>query len=230
MSKRSLAPLAFGPIVLFLVAMALVSAFVTHPPILGWVGLGLLAVVLLAAAAAFFTAFSRMRTNAPRLHPHESDVHRLLVVTDADVDPIELTSAVRLRVLGRHAEVRVVAPVMPSSALHFLAEDEDTETGAARQRLRRTLRSLAEAGIHAQGVVGTDDPLQAAGDELASFRADEILFVAMLPSRRTWLDRDVELQARDRFGIPASTVFAKAPGQQPQTGATADNRAGARAR
>ena len=230
MSKRSLAPLAFGPIVLFLVAMALVSVFVTHPPILGWVGLSLLAVVLLAVAAAFVTAFSRMRTNAPRLHPHEGAVHRLLVVTDADVEPVELASAVRLRVLGRPAEVHVVAPMMPSSALHFLAGDEDTEMVAAQHRVEQALQTLTAAGIPAQGVVGTDDPLQAVGDALASFQADEILFVAVLPSRRTWLDRDAELEARDRFGIPASTVFAKAPRHRPRTGAVAHNQAEARAR
>ena len=85
MTRRSLAPLLFGPISLFLAAMVLIAALVTHPPVLGWVGLGLLAAALVTAAGVLFTVAVRGRSNAPRLHPREGPVHRLLVVLDTDL-------------------------------------------------------------------------------------------------------------------------------------------------
>jgi len=211
MRNQRLVTLALAPVILFLLVLALVAAFVTHPPVLGWVGLCILACGLLAAATAILVLLARMRTNAPRLHPGESDLHRLLVVTDADVEPAELSQAVRLRTLGRQTEVRVVAPVIADSVLHFLSEDEDAERDAARHRLSETLSSLAGVGIHAEGAVGTDDPLQAIGDAAADFRADEILLVALLPSARGWLDREAEEKIRDTFGVPVSTVFGRQP-------------------
>ena len=78
------------------------------------------------------------------------------------------------------------------------------------------MAALAEAGIPAQGAIGTDDPLQATGDVLHDFPADEILLVGPLPSQRQWLDRDFERRARDLFGVPVSTVFG-APGKLPMT-------------
>ncbi len=208
MRNRSFAPLVFGPVLLFIGALALVAAFVTHPPTLGWVGLGLLAAALLGAGAVIFAGLLRTRTNAQRLHPHEAEVHRLLVVMDTDVEPEQLCLAVLLHALARRIEVRVVAPVM-ATPLHFLAGDEELDRREATHRLEAALRALDDVGIHAQGAVGTDDPLQAVGDVLPEFPADEIMLVAALPSRRTWEDRDAERQLRDLFGVPVSTSYGR---------------------
>jgi hypothetical protein len=215
MSKQHLASLVFLPIGLYVALMLGLAAFVVHPPLLGWIGLALAAAIVLLAGALAVAFFSRMRTNADRLHPRAGAVYRLLVVTDVEVEPAEICSSVGLRTVGRRAEVRVIAPVI-ASALHFVSDDEEGESLDAAERLQATLAALANAGIPARGAIGTDDPLQAAGDVLHDFSANEILLVGPLPSQRQWLDRDFEQRARDLFGVPVSTVFG-APERLPMT-------------
>jgi hypothetical protein len=209
MTRRTLALIVYTTIGAYLAVLLGLALFVTTPPALGWVGLGVLTAIVLLAGTLVVVFFPRARTNADRIHPHEGGLYRLLVVTDAEVEPAELRSAVKLRVLGRRSEVRVVAPVVTPSALHFLADDEEGEHAAADDRLAATLHILESAGIEADGIVGTDDPLQAVGDALVAFPADEILLVASLPTTRTWLERDFEKQARDVFGVPVSTVYGE---------------------
>ena len=177
--------------------------------------------MILALGVLAVTLVPRMGINVARLHPQGGDIFRLLVVVDADVEPAELRSAARLRKIGRRTEVRVVAPVV-ASTLHFLAADEGHEQAEAERRLQTTLRVLAAAGIEAEGVVGTDDPLQAVGDVLPQFAADEILFVGSLPGSRDWSERHFEARARDLFGVPVSTVYGTtAPAGPPVVGAAA---------
>jgi len=200
------ARIVFLPILLYVALMFGLALFVAHPPLLGWVGLAVVAVVALLAGALALAFFSRMRTNADRLHPHTGPLFRLLVVSDVDAEPAELRSAVGLRTIGRRVEVRVVAPVL-ASPLHFFSADEDGERSDAARRLRSTVAALANAGIPARGLIGADDPLQAVDDALRGFPADEILLVSRLQSARSWLDRDFERRARDLFGVPVSTLF-----------------------
>lgn len=211
MKRHTLALAIFVPVGVYLVAMLALAIFVLKPPALGWIGLGGLSAFLLLAGGAGLWLFPRMRTNAVRLHPHPADeaLYRLLVVLEVDVEAAELCSAVRLRLIGRDADVRVVAPVVVSP-LHFVADDEGREDSEAHRRLRNALRALAEAGIRAQGTIGADDPLEAAGDELPGFPADEILLVGALESSRGWLDEGFESRARDLFGVPVATVFGRA--------------------
>ncbi len=210
MGKRSLALLVFVPIGVYLLTMILIAALVTHPPALGWVGLGAASAIGLLAGAAALRLFARTRTNSVRTHPHPGPLYRLLVVADTDVEPAELVSAVRLRLLERDAEVHLVAPVVPS-AFHFFTDDEEHERAATNRRLEKAQRALAAAGIEARGMLGTDDPLQATADALAGFRADEILLVGTLEPARSWLDDDFEARARDLFDIPVATVYGRAP-------------------
>ena len=46
-------------------------------------------------------------------------------------------------------------------------------------------------------MLGGDDPLQAIGDALAGFPANEILVVAALDRRRSGLEHDLERNVRD---------------------------------
>lgn len=208
MSRRSIAPLVFLTVTAYSALMLGLALFVLHPPALGWVGLGLAAVAGWLGGALVVWLFAGTRTSSVRLHPRPGDVYRLVIVADVDVEAVELVSAVRLRVLGRAAEVRVVAPVI-TTPLHFLTAAEEPEREEARRRLQTTLRQLRDAGIRAEGGVGVDDPLQALGDVLGDFPADEILLVGSLPAEREWLDRSFERQARDIFGVPVATVFGR---------------------
>jgi hypothetical protein len=210
MAKRSLTFLLFAPVVVYLVAMVAVAAFVTRPPALGWAGLAVASVVALLGATIALQLFTRNRANVVRPHPRSGSVHRLLVVADVDVEPAELRLATELRLVGRKSQVKLVAPVLPSAA-HFIANDEERERAEAHLRLQRALRALAAGGIEAQGAVGGDDPLQAVGDALADFPADEILLVGTVASRRSWLDEGFERRARDLYDLPVSTVFGPAP-------------------
>jgi hypothetical protein len=195
-----------APIVIYLALMLLLAVFYLHPPTLGWVGLGVLSALALTAGAVAVHLVSGMGTNTVRLHPHAGPLFRLLVVIDVDVEPSELCAAARLRVIGRRSEVRVLAPLAPTP-VHFLAADEESERREAKRRLQEALTALLGANIHAEGFIGTDDPLQAAGDVLADFPADEILFVGSLPAARDWREHDFERRARDVLGVPVSTVF-----------------------
>ena len=189
--------------------MLLIAAFVAHPSTLGWIGLAVASALALAIGVGVTMLFPRLRAAAEWQHPHPTPAYRLLVVLDVEPDADELCSAVGLRLLGRRGEVRVTAPVL-ATPLHYLTTAEDNEALAARARLRSAVEALAEIGVHAEGIVGPDDPLQAVGDALAGFHADEILLVAPLSTSRGWLDARFERQARDLYDIPVSTVFASA--------------------
>jgi hypothetical protein len=210
MERHTLASIVFASIAAFLGILLALAVFVTHPPTLGWIGLGVVAVLAVLVGAVVVAFFPRSRVSARRMHPHADGLYRLLVVADADVEPNELSSAVKLRLIGRQTEVLVVAPVLTPSPLHFLTDDEAIEHDQADERLGTVLRRLADAGVRAQGVLGTDDPLQAAGDALVDFDADEILLVAPVAMARSWQERDFEKQARDIFGVPVSTVYGSA--------------------
>ena len=165
-------------------------------------------VALVTGLAALTVLLSRLRINPVRRHPHNGRLHRLLIVLDTDVDASELAEAVAVRAIARRLVVRLVAPTLPST-LHLLYDDDAAEHEGARLRLRTAKRALAEIGIRAEGRVGAADPLQAAADAVAAWPADEILFVAPLPSRRRSLERELELKARDLLGLPVGTVYAR---------------------
>lgn len=138
------------PVGLYIALMLVLAALVVHPPLLGWIGLGLAASLAFLVTALAVAFFSRMRTNADRLHPRAESVHRILVVMDADIEAAELASAVRLRAIGRRVEIRVVAPVIVS-ALHFASVAEEAERAEAERRLQLGLTALETAGILASG-------------------------------------------------------------------------------
>jgi hypothetical protein len=199
--------LILAPVAAYLATLLLIAAFVVKPSPLGWVGLGVASAIALLIAGLAVTLFPRARAHGVRLHPRADDTVRLLVVADAHCEGRRLSEAVRRRLSGRTADVLVVAPVLVSP-LHFLTEDEQREAEDARVRLTIALQALEAHGIEARGVVGTDDPLQAIADALAGFPANEIL-LAVSPEHRFWLERDIERQVRDLYGVHVSTVIAE---------------------
>jgi hypothetical protein len=199
--------IALAPVALYLVVLVVIALLV-RPPLLGWIGFGIVAIASLSIAALATHLWPRSRVNTDRLHPHSSAVFRLLVVVEADLEPHELARAVAARTGTRPAEVRVVAPAS-GSPLHLVTSDTDDDGAAAATRLSRTLRALDVPGRHLAGTVGAPDPLEATGDELARFAADEILFVGREPARRRLLDEDFERRARDLFGVHCSTLYGR---------------------
>lgn len=194
-----------GPILLFLALLFVVALFVVQPPPLAWIGLGVVAVIALGIAATASALYSRSRTNGPRLHPHAGDRYRLLVLADTHCDVTIVCDGVKRAVRDRAAEVLIVAPVLPSP-LHFLTNAEESEIEDARVRLMEALQASARVGVEARGMLGGDDPLQAIGDALGNFHANEILLVVPEHDSRSWLEDGLERKARDTYGVPVSSV------------------------
>ena len=184
--------LAIGlPVAAYLALLALVAALYVQPPLVGWIGLAVVAVVGLALGAGGLVLFPRMRANVAAAVAPAPD--RLLVLADARCTGERLCDTVAARLAGRTPEVLVVAPVL-AGPLHYLADDEGAEGDEAQARLDAVLAGLRARGLHAEGRVGVDDPLQSLGDALASFPAGEALVVTSTGGH--WLEDELFERAR----------------------------------
>lgn len=190
-SRRTAALVIALPVLAYVTLLALVAGFVTHPPLIGWLGLAVVAAFGAAVAAGFSVLFPRMRANVEPAEAPERE--RLLVLADASCPGERLCDTVAARLAGRDADVLVVAPVL-ASPLHYLATDEDAETREARARLAAVLTGLRRRGLRAQGLLGSDDPLQSLGDALAGFPAGEALVVTSPAGH--WLEPGLFERAR----------------------------------
>lgn len=179
------------PVLVYVAILAAVAGLVTHPPLVGWIGLAVVGAFGSVLAVGFSLLFPRMRANVePAAAP---DRERLLVLADARCPGDRICDTVAARMAGRDAEVLVVAPVL-ASPLHYLAGDEDAETREAQARLDVVLSGLRRRGLHVQGRLGSDDPLQSLGDALAGFPAGEALLVTSPAGH--WLEPGLFERAR----------------------------------
>jgi hypothetical protein len=104
------------------------------------------------------------------------------------------------------AELRVVAPILPSRA-HYITSDIDRDVAAARLRLDATLAWAHAQGFDAAGRVGDDTPpATAIEDELRRFPADELIISTHPKGRSNWLELGVVEQSRDELDIPVTHV------------------------
>lgn len=191
MRAQRLVLLAAAPVAAYLVTMTLVAALWLRPPLLGWIGLGVVAAIATLVGAAAVVLFPRMRTNVdPVAAP---DPKRLLVLADAGCSGDRLCGTVAARLAGADPDVLVVAPVLAEPA-HYLAGDEARERWEAASRLAAVVAGLRAQGLRAEGRVGDDDPLQALGDALAVFPAGEALVVTSPEGR--WLEDGLVERAR----------------------------------
>jgi hypothetical protein len=131
---------------------------------------------------------------------------RILVVANETVVGAVLHDAVRARA-GKdgQAEVLVVAPALNSRLRHWIS-DVDAARRGAEARLQLTIDRLSGVGIEARGLVGDADPLQAIGDALKLFEADEIIVATHPEGRSHWLERDLVGRARARYSQPIRHV------------------------
>ena len=92
------------------------------------------------------------------------------------------------------SQVLVVAPALNSRLKRWLS-DEDAARRLAAERAGATVARLECRGIHAEGLVGDGDPLQAIADVLPLFPADGIVIAGDLAD-------DLLTRASARFGLP----------------------------
>jgi len=206
MRRRPQLTFVIVPVVVYLAVLFLLALLVVKPPPLGWLGFAVAGTVGLAVATFAALLFRRAGVNADPAPKAHDGVHRLLLLADADPF-VELSEELRSHLRRGPTRVRVVSPVL-ASPLHFITEDERSEVIAARGRLYQVEAVLARGGIAADGAVGTDNPLQAIGDALVSFPADEIVVVTSDAGQEMWLERGLRAQARQLFRIPVTCIRA----------------------
>jgi len=176
--------LAAVPVTAYLVAMGLIAALWTKPPLLGWIGFGVLALFGAGIIVAAYVLFPRSRRNLGEV-PAGTRRDGVLVLADATCSAAELSRSIVRHLDGSETKVHVVAPLLPEP-LSYATGDEEPERADAEQRLYATLAELHSAGIAATGSVGTDDPVQSIGDALVSFPAAVLVVVTSEESQ--WLE------------------------------------------
>jgi hypothetical protein len=187
-----------------LVAYGLLVELFLEPPLLGWIGFGIVSMVVLGLAALAPLAFEHTRVSALR-PAHSSDLKtKLLVVADPHCDESALRDEILAR-LGDVASVHVVVPVRVSH-LHFLTDDETREWLYARQSMLRTVTLLRERAATATGSVGSDKPLESMTDALGSFPATGVLLAIPPEQESYWLERGVLDKARRLTRVPVGQV------------------------
>jgi hypothetical protein len=179
------------PVAAYLVTLLLVAALYVKPPLIGWIGFGVVGVLSCLIAAGALTLFPRMRAAVDAVTAPEPT--HLVVLADARCPADRLCDTIAVRLAGRAPDVLVVAPVL-ASPLHYLAGDEGREQWDAEARLGAVVAALRERGLSVEGRIGADDPLQALGDALAGFPAGEALVVTSPESH--WLEDGLFERAR----------------------------------
>jgi len=197
----------FASIGVFLGVAALVTALAIKPPAIGWLGFGVVSVVVVGLGAVAVSAFPHMRTSlqAPSVAPDGK--RRLLVVADACCSELLICNAIADRLDGA-AAVHLVVPVRVSR-LHYVTDDEAEERRDAEESMLSFVRLLHERHIEATGSVGGDDPLEAIADALAWFPATEVLLAVPPAKDSYWLEQG--LLARERALTPVAVTQVLVP-------------------
>ena len=162
-----------------------------------------LALALGVAAGLYLRSEPKVR-EAAVWERSRGDRRRVVVVANETVAGRALRDEIVHRA-GTGAEVLVVAPALNSRLRHWTS-DEDRARSQAQERLDASLAALEAEGIHAQGRVGDDDPLQALEDALRTFGADEIIVSTHPPGRSNWLERGVVRRVRELYECPVAHV------------------------
>lgn len=135
-----------------------------------------------------------------------AEPRRILVIANETCAAHGVVDEVRYRA-GEGGEVLVVAPALARSRLeHWLTSDLESRREIAADRLARSLRAFAEAGLSARGHLGDQDPLQALDDALRVYDPDEVVISTHPHSRSNWLERQVVTRARERYPVPITHV------------------------
>jgi hypothetical protein len=194
----------FALIGVMLVAVALVAAFLLHPPLLGWIGFAVVCAIVFGLATVATIASSRMRVNPQRPAVAPDGEPRLLVVADEHCGSPALWQEIYARLAGAVA-VHLVVPVRVSH-LHYLTNDEAEEFCSAEDRVRLAVGLLHQRGISVTGGVGSDDPLESMTDALGSFAATRVLLATSTEQDSYWMEHELLAKARAITPLEVSHV------------------------
>jgi hypothetical protein len=141
-------------------------------------------------------------TAAAGIGPAVADRRILLVVT-TPVDEASLRDELVRRGRGVEPLVKVVAPAR-LSRLEWLTNDKDAARADAEGLATGVADHLGPAATEAEA--GDPDPQQAIEDALQSFEADEIVLVSRSEEDADWLERGVDEERLEGFGLPVSRL------------------------
>jgi GABA permease len=130
----------------------------------------------------------------------------VLVIANETAASQTLFDAVRGEAGEADDRVTVIAPVNEPSQGYVVYED--TRRASAGRRLEKTLKSLREAGITAQGFVVETGPVQAVKDALAQLepKVDEIVVSTHPEEKSGWMKRDVVQEIERVAELPVKHV------------------------
>ncbi|HEY5098773.1 MAG TPA: hypothetical protein VII54_01825 [Gaiellaceae bacterium] len=207
-----------------LLGAAVLVAFLLRPPLLGWVGFAIVCAIVIGLATFAAVALPRLRVN-PQQPAAASDADaRLLVVADEHCGSPGLWQSVESRLAGAVA-VHLVVPVRVSH-LHYLTNDEASESRDAEDRVDLAVGLLRQHGVSVTGGIGSDDPLESMTDALGSFPATRVLLATSTGQDSYWLEQDLLAKAQALTTLEVSHVVVPpttAP-SEPSRLATGDSR------
>jgi GABA permease len=158
-------------------------------------------------------------------------LHKVLIVANQTIGSVELTEAVKQRLIDGQCSFHLLVPVPPTppSAISVgLAAVESAATtfmvlpdlrALAEERLAAGLEWLQSLGATATGEVGAVDTLAAVNAVVERGDVDEII-VSTLPSRLSkWLRQDLPRKIEKHVAVPV-TVVTTATAVEPTPGST----------
>jgi len=206
----------FPAVVGVLGAAALVTVFAIRPPLLGWIGFGVIASVVFGLALLGMLAFPRMRAWMQDPVTAGDRGERLLVVADARCSETVLCDEIQARLM-RVVAVHLVVPVRVSR-LHYWTDDEAEERRDAEESLLISVQLLQQRGVPATGSVGGDDPLEAMTDALAWFPATQVLLAVPPEQDAYWLERGLLAKERALTTIEVAQIVVPSVPPEPEQG------------
>lgn len=163
------------------------------------------ALTLIAGMVAWSARAGHPRAaDAPQVQPINDGRFRILVVADDRWVSSGSIEEIMSHAAGRPISVFATTPALESRVGRITADQNGYDD--ATQRLVVTLEALREAGVQADGAVGSNDPLQAADDGLRRFPADEIVFVTHKDGHTNWLEDGVVESADSRYPQPVKHI------------------------
>lgn len=186
------------PLIVAAIAVPIVAAMLLGVVAIEGTALGLAAGAAAVATIIVLAARARPR-GAMEVAARRDAEHRLLILATGEVTP-DVVEQIRLRGEGA-ADVRLVVPLRSRRIDRWLSATDDARD-AAQTLLAHSAGALVAAGLPVSGSLGDSDPVQALEDELRSYPADEVLWVA--PEG----EPNSAERARERLGLPLTLLGA----------------------
>lgn len=192
-----------------LLGPAVLVAVVLRPPLLGWIGFAVVCAIVIGLAAFAAIAFPHLRVSPQQPAAAADADARVLVVADEHCGSPGLWQSIESRLAGAVA-VHLVVPVRVSH-LHYLTNDEASESRDAEDRVHLAVGLLRQHGVSVTGGIRSDDPLESMTDALGSFPATHVLLAMARPARtRTgWSRICSQKLRRSRHSRSATSSFPR---------------------